>query len=238
MAELTIIHTCDLHGRLSPGAAGKLRELKEQLGAVLLDGGDAFQLPNVLAVPWKLAMAEYMAMAGYDAMGLGNREYFFRARGIGWLKRSVPFPMVATNIDAPVHAGLNKWARITTPSGEVCVLALAREMIPSSSALAWASDVKWLEPVQCLGQIINKVREWADWVVLLSHLGVKADIGIAAQLQGIDLVLGSHDHVLTTQPVIAKQTPMVYSGWGGRWATIVRLRPGGADIDVEVVSLR
>ena len=53
MGELTLLHTADLHGRLTTAAADRLRELRERHQALLLDSGDAITAPNVLLWPWQ-----------------------------------------------------------------------------------------------------------------------------------------------------------------------------------------
>ena len=48
MATLTVLHTADLHNRLTRAAAERLKVLREEHSALLLDSGDALSVPNVL----------------------------------------------------------------------------------------------------------------------------------------------------------------------------------------------
>lgn len=239
MPDLVVIHTSDLHGRLSPNAADRLHQLKYERRAILLDGGDAVTIPNILPVPWKPRVLALMERAGYDAMAMGNREFFFRSWGIRSLARAA-FPLVATNLEAPASAGITPMAVVESPAGSVAVLALARKMIAPNSWLAALSDLRWLPPEECLPAALEQARQRSDWVVLLSHLGATADLDLLQRGLGGDLLLGGHDHILTPSGPIDPASVPVHSGWHGRWASLVRVQRASSHLsaDVEVVSLR
>jgi len=251
MAELVLLHTADLHGKLSRGAAARLRLMKAELGALLLDSGDALSVPNIIAVPWRTAAARRMAEAGYDAMALGNREYFFRARGISWVARSFPFPLLAANLDLPPAAGVERVAYLDHASGEVAVLGLARCMIPPTSFLQRLSNVRWRDPVETVRDIVGLARPRSQWFVALSHLGLRDDLKLACQCPELDVVLGAHDHLLTAVAATSAGPTVVHSGCHARSVSIIRLRrrkachseelrkvpSEGVDVTVEVVRL-
>ncbi len=239
METLTILHTTDLHGRLSAAAAQRLAELKAQQGALLLDSGDALPVPNALAVPWRCAVSARMAEAGYDAVGVGNREYHFRSLGLHWAARRLPCPLVATNLRVPGAPGVRLTVVLDSPAGPVAVLAAARCMIPPRSGLARLSDIGWTDPFEVLPEALARAREQARWVVVLSHLGVRDDLTLAARGLGGDVLLGGHDHFLTPRALLGLGTPLVYSGYWARWVTVVGLSREGKRITprVEVVRL-
>ncbi len=238
MAELTILHTSDMHGRLSAAAAERLAQLKAQHGAVLLDSGDALPLPNIVALPWRFAVAARMARAGHDAVSLGNREYFFRSLGLRWAARSFPCPLVATNLTVPPAAGIEPHVVLPSPAGPVAVLGLARQMVVDGSWLARWSDVAWVEPAEALAEAVPRLREQARWVVVLSHLGQRDDLALAAEGGDWDVLLGGHDHVLTPRAVLGLGKPVVQSGYWGRWATIVTLARDDGRVDTRVEAVR
>jgi len=239
MGELLVLHTADLHGTLSPEAAGRLGELKARHRAVLLDGGDALSVWNITNFPWRLAVGRAMELAGYDAVGLGNREFCFRARCLGWAGKTFPCPLVASNLQAPPAAGLKRMVILPHGSQRVAVLALARRMIAPDSWVQVLSNVRWLDPVEALGELLPQARREADWTVVLSHLGHEDDLRLAGLGLDFDVLLASHDHVLTPKGLLGLGVPVVYSGWHGRWATLTRLRRGdeGLQVEVEAVAL-
>ncbi|MBC7288082.1 MAG: metallophosphoesterase [Armatimonadetes bacterium] len=239
MSELAVIHTADLHGRLTTTSAALLRDLKERYRALLLDSGDFTALPNFLAVPWRIPVVSRMATAGYDAAALGNREWFFRSFGVRWIASRLPFPLVASNVVFPPGSGVAELILLPAPGGQnVAVIALARCMVDPRSALQHLCDSRWQPPGDALRRLVPRAREQADWVVVLSHLGLFSDLALA-QTFSVDLVLGGHDHVLTTRAIPAGRAAVVHSGCHGAWATVIGLarHRDGVRIDVRPVRL-
>ena len=66
---------------------------------------------------------------------------------------------------------------------------------------------KWLEPL----------KKEADVIILLSHLGIKEDEGIAAQFPEIDVILGAHTHHFLEQGKVAGQTLIGAAGKFGHF---------------------
>ena len=239
MAELTIVHTSDLHGRLTFRSADFLRQLKDRHNALLLDSGDCTALPNILAVPWTPPVARLMARAGYHAVAVGNREWFFRAFGIRWMARALPCPLLATNIAfSAASPPIQPMAVLEAGGHKVAVLALARKMVDPASWLQRLCDHRWVEPAAALAEYLPRAQAEADFVVVLSHLGLDGDLEIA-KIGGIDLILGGHDHILTPRGLKSLPAPIVHSGYHGRWATIVQMRKiqGRVQADVKAVRL-
>jgi 2',3'-cyclic-nucleotide 2'-phosphodiesterase (5'-nucleotidase family) len=63
-----------------------------------------------------------------------------------------------------------------------------------------------------------RLQEGVDVVIFLSHLGKLYDQAIAANVPGIDIIVGGHDHSAFKQPIFitnlidGKQTPIVQAG--------------------------
>ncbi|TLS38818.1 bifunctional metallophosphatase/5'-nucleotidase [Pseudalkalibacillus caeni] len=71
---------------------------------------------------------------------------------------------------------------------------------------------KIVDPLSILQDIVNEVKEKADIVILLSHMGLFNDEEIADQVEGIDLILGAHTHHLIHQGKNVKGTLIAQSG--------------------------
>ena len=67
-----IYHTSDLHDRR--GFAGRLRALRERRPGLLFDCGDSLRGSQTLYYRNEPIVAE-LDEAGYDAQGIGNREF-------------------------------------------------------------------------------------------------------------------------------------------------------------------
>ena len=59
-----------------------------------------------------------------------------------------------------------------------------------------------LEPIEVAKKLVPELRQKADIVICLSHLGVNIDKRLAAEVPGIDIILGGHSHTRLPQPVL------------------------------------
>jgi 5'-nucleotidase len=200
-----------MHGRLSRAQARRLSEARRDYGALLLDAGDAVTALNVLVWPWDEPVLRRMNEAGYDAMTRGNREFFFRRRGLERKTRPASFPMLAANLRARDGSqALPPSVLLDTAEGEkVGVIGLAREMIAPGSAAEALSDLRFLPWREAALEQAERLRPAVAWLVALSHLGPEADEELARLCPELDLVLGGHAHPTDTRVRRVGQTTVV-----------------------------
>ncbi|MEI6504220.1 MAG: hypothetical protein WCP21_24675, partial [Armatimonadota bacterium] len=96
--NLCLLHTADLHDHLTPAKAARLRELRIERQALLLDSGDALKSPNLVAQPWPERAIRLMNDAGYDAMCVGNREYGLTWGAMRAKTGEARFPVLSANL--------------------------------------------------------------------------------------------------------------------------------------------
>ncbi len=61
-------------------------------------------------------------------------------------------------------------------------------------------------------QIVARHRQEVDILVMVSHLGISADIRIAEQTRGIDLILGGHSHTTMNGALRVNSTDIIHTG--------------------------
>jgi 2',3'-cyclic-nucleotide 2'-phosphodiesterase (5'-nucleotidase family) len=194
MPEIRLLHTSDFHDRLTPAKAARLRALKAEHGALLVDTGDAILAPNVLVMPWRERAIALMNEAGYDAMGLGNREYFFRNRGMAWKTGHARFPRLCSNLQAP---GIESWTVLVAPGGvRLGLLALMPTMIAPGHPLERLSDARFRPWPQAAFGAMDALRTASDLVVAMFHRPNAEIAELCSLLPGIRLVLAGHSHLL------------------------------------------
>jgi len=182
MAALTLLCTTDLHGRLSLAQAHRLRALREERGALLVDCGDALTAPNVLIWPWTERVLTSMNAAGYAALGAGNREFFFRHRGLRHKTAAARFPILAANLDSlGGQPALTPHLILPSPAGDrVGFFGLMREMIRPGNPLEAVSNLRFTPWQAAARAQVEFLRPQVDWLVGLSHLGPESDEELAA----------------------------------------------------------
>jgi len=224
------------------------RAATEGLGPVLvLDAGD-FTMGTAFAAATRETGGELrlLAMLGCDATTFGNHDFNFGPEGtaaaIGAAVEAGQVPAIlATNTDfsAPAQAvaGLQQLGAqgrirkyLVIERGGIrfgLFGVLGREAATYSVS---AAPVTFTDPVDAARATVAVLRnsEKVDVVIALSHGGVHrnadgiytdgADVMLAAEVPGIDVVIGGHSHTVLTSPIMAKgRTPVVQAGHNGRY---------------------
>lgn len=202
MATLTVLHTADLHNRLTSAAAERLKSLREDHGALLFDSGDALEVPNVLVPLFTPAVLKHMNQAGYAAMAVGNREYFFRRRALIREMAPAQFPVLTANLRAPNgDLGPIKPSVVLTSSlgDKVGVFGLTPTMIKPGVWWEVFSDMRFVPWEQAAKEAVGALRPQIHWLVALSHLTWQESLRLAEVCPEIDLILVGHSHPATLQ---------------------------------------
>ena len=93
-----------------------------------------------------------------------------------------------------------------------------------------AAPVTFTDPVEAARATVAMLRdtEKVDVVIAISHGGVRrnpdgtftegADVQLAVEVPGIDVVVGGHSHTVLTSPIMVNgRTPVVQAGHNGRY---------------------
>ena len=224
--KLTILHTNDMHSRIEPfpdnggqwaglgGMARRAALIKEirakESNVLLLDSGDIFQGTPYFNFFGGELEYKLMSQMNYDASTLGNHDF---DNGLEGLQRQLPnatFPFLIANYDFSKTLLAGRFApyKVFEKQGvRVGVFGLGIELTGLVSDKNIGGAV-YLDPVAKAKEMVAQLRgpEKCDLVICLSHLGYKYesakidDRKLAAQVSGIDLVLGGHTHTFMPAP--------------------------------------
>lgn len=242
MALLTVIQTADLHNHIGLREAGRLRNLRLERQALLLDCGDAVWAGNVYVKPGPEHAIRRMNEAGYHAMALGNREFFFRATGLVMKTVEARFPVLSTNLlpRSGDLAQVQRWTILASPQGDrVGVFGLTPVMIPPNSLGELFSNLRFISHEQATREALASLRGRCDWIIALSHAGYERDRDLAARFGEIHLILGGHSHHQTEGLEVVNGVTISHIGAHGRQAAVITsLGPApGAGFKRELVPL-
>ena len=104
-------------------------------------------------------------------------------------------------------------------------------------------NIEFKDPVPIATELAKKLKKsGCDFIIMLSHLGLNADIEFLKKAEGIDMILGGHTHVVKKDFVYAgpNNTPIVHSGCSCEHASVVTLDIDGINkpkMTVNSVSL-
>ncbi|NWF88697.1 MAG: metallophosphatase [Ignavibacteriaceae bacterium] len=219
---LTILHVNDTHSCLAPlaprnpdlsGTQGGIARAASVIGltkmtetnVLTLHAGDSFIGDMFFNHYFGAAEFQIMNMLGFDAMAVGNHEFDLTpaildtACHYGLLPSG--FPLLSANLilDDPSVQDLKNFIKpyiikefgslrvgifgLTTPTANM-ISQPAPVFVDTNIGVTAAITVQELNAQGC------------NIVILLSHLGEYYDEMIAAQVPGINLIIGGHDHYL------------------------------------------
>ncbi|HRO15264.1 MAG TPA: bifunctional metallophosphatase/5'-nucleotidase [Paracoccus sp. (in: a-proteobacteria)] len=166
---------------------------------IVLDAGDQYQGSLFYTTYKGREVAEFMSAIGFDAMAVGNHEFDDGPDGLVTLLDGVGFPVISGNIDVSQSNVLNgklQDSAVLEVGGEKIgiVSALAMDTPETSSpgpAVIFQDDIDALKAdAQALAD------RGVDKIIALTHSGYGRDRDFAAQVPGLDAVVGGHSHTL------------------------------------------
>ncbi len=196
--------------------------------ALLLDGGDTWQGSLTALRTNGQDMVNVMNALKPDAM-TSHWEFTLGIDRVTEIVETLPFPFLGANIfdaewDEPAY---DPYKMFEVGGATVAVIGQAFPYLP-------IANPKWMFPNLSFGvreermaEVVQEVRDaGADLVVVLSHNGFDVDRKMAAQVDGIDVILTGHTHDALPEPVLVGKTILIASGSNGKFISRV-------DLDVQ-----
>jgi 5'-nucleotidase / UDP-sugar diphosphatase len=244
-AQLTVLHLNDFHGHLLPdsdksmsssapaGGAARLARMiaderaKNPEGVLLLSAGDMFQGTPISNIFGGQSVMEVMNYLKFDAMALGNHEFDWGTGVLQQLAAAATFPFLAANIRDLQGRGLP----LTQPHVilqrndlKLAVIGITTPETIFTTKPDHVAGLTFCPPAEVLPQLLKELRgRGADLIILLSHSGLDADMVIAEQVSGIDVIVGGHSHTAVTHPLRVNDTLIVQAGSYGAYLGVLQL---------------
>ncbi len=241
MTILSFLHTNDVHGYITPvpqpdgsGLGGYarratlIRRLRIQNPAtLLLDAGDFYQGSRFWHAFQGKPDIALMNALGYDAATLGNHDFDGGLDVLAERLREARFPVLSANFrprpHSPLHGLWRTHVILQAGGRRVAVFGLTIEradLYPPD----FEEHIQVIPFIECAAQLVPRLREQADAVILLSHLGQLGDQAVAEAVPGIDLIIGGHNHHPLETPLEVAGTPIVRGPVGAPALCETRLR--------------
>lgn len=204
--RLNIYHTNDIHADFSflSRVRAYLSDHREK-SDLYFDSGDFLDLKSVLVQADRGRSAlELLALCRPEAMAVGNNEIDL---GSADLERLAQLPMLCANIcrnDGTPVPGLKSHVILERCGKRFLVIGLApyygAGMIADKYNLFFEmGNLRTIDPVPAVTQILNENRGKYDFSILLSHSGHLVDRELAKRLPPMDLWLGGHSHTVVAE---------------------------------------
>jgi 5'-nucleotidase/UDP-sugar diphosphatase len=215
-ATVTLLHFSDYHSHALPfwndhhsdqaGLARAIGYLKREKrrGALVFSGGD---MMNHGSPAWsdKYQCAEWSWLDGIvDAMAFGNHDADYGTAKFDECRASVPYPILSANtLDGSGRVVLldrgKPYSIFARGAIRIGVFALAGRDFETlvKPANRPAKGAVFDDPVAAARGVVRALREeeHVDAVVLIGHEQLADDFALAREVEGIDLIFGTHSHL-------------------------------------------
>ncbi|HMS65814.1 MAG TPA: 5'-nucleotidase C-terminal domain-containing protein [Ignavibacteria bacterium] len=222
--SVTILHTNDSHSHLDAvgpkncnleGTLGGIAKAATVIGMVkqsdqnvlTLHAGDFsvgdFFFNSYFGVP----ELQIMKMIGFDALTVGNHEFDLGPSTLNDVLTAGfeggSFPVISANLDMTGYPSLTDFIHPYTIKnfGNVKV-GIFGMTIPSPLSNSFPVVINENVAEIAYATVMELQGQGCNVIVFLSHLGSEIDKQIAANVPGINFIIGGHDHYVFNQPLV------------------------------------
>lgn len=226
MASITLVHTNDLHGRLTREKLPFLLSLRDSAD-LYFDSGDCVKSGN-LALPMKPDPAwALLHEARCDASCPGNRESHPLASGMKAKFAGAMHPVLCANWKDKNGAQVFEPSHVWTVKGvRVAAFGVMVPIVTDRMTTRAASNYLWDQPVPCAVEVAGALRKKADVVVALTHIGIAQDRKLAEATSDIDVIFGGHSHTVIEAPEVVNGVAICQGGSHAQFVGRYVIEPG------------
>jgi 2',3'-cyclic-nucleotide 2'-phosphodiesterase (5'-nucleotidase family) len=203
IVRLTVVHTNDIHGGISPSDATYMnREFPPRLGGaasmvtllnnlrrdveagdghfLMMDAGDTFQGTPVGTLTKGRSVIDFMNAAGYDVRALGNHDFDEGLDNCQDLVARAKFPVIAANLHSEETGKTVPWVEpwIIRDFGNLRV-GIIGLITPETENMSFPANIAGLDFVPMAPVMREAIREveaqGVDLVLAVGHVGIPYD---------------------------------------------------------------
>ena len=211
--KLKIIHTNDLHSHFDnfAKAATVINQHRDE-NTILVDAGDFADFKSIeLQGTRGMAAVELLDAVGYDALTIGNNEMFNGAETLEHMAVQSSVPFISNNLfrkDETAIPGVRSSVILSKNGLRIFVTGASPDLGAFNEGLGFHSE----NYIIAIAEELERNRGKYDLCILLNHVGTVADMDLAKEISGIDVIVSSHDHVLYQEAKVVNDTFIVSAG--------------------------
>ncbi len=231
-SRLYILHTNNTNGALEncycpdhPYGAIEKRSvfinnfITNHPNTIVLDAGDFL---SVTKRPYldSLVLKAYASLP-YDAVLAGDQEFY--RENIDQLNQKIGIPVLAGNLENGKLHKMSKHLIIDRGGYKIAIAGI----IHSSILKYYSEDIRkkysFTDPVEFTQAFVDQYSDSADVVIALTHEGHDKDRLLAKEVNGIDIIVGSHSQSALDSGDVVNNCLIVQAGKEGYYVGVVEL---------------
>ncbi len=241
--DLLILHTNDIHGRIEidegllgmPYISSLIQYYRGQYENVLvLDAGDTIHgRPITDRLDGESAVLA-MNLAGYDVMVAGNHDFNFGYQQLVELEEEMmEFQLLSANVykgDGPL---LTPYVVKEVGDYTIGIFGLTTDSVSTHPDNVVGLEFRSAMDAARTYTALLRDEYNVDLVIALSHVGVHVSEPIAAQVEGIDLIVDGHSHTLLREGRWVGETLIVQAQEYSKYMGKVEINMSGERLVME-----
>jgi len=192
-------------------------------GALLLSSGDDLIAPLFSLFQGEPEMRG-MSLAGYDIVTPGNHEFDNGAQAYKNALNFADFDVVSVNLIIDDHELANRIQPYVIKEIAGIKVGVFGMMIPDLLRICKlpGGGVSVNQDIISLAQnmVDNLINKGCDIIISLTHIGVELDRELAQKVDGIDIIIGGHDHIYVHETT--GNTIIVQDGVRGEYLGVLK----------------
>lgn len=213
------VHANDIHGSLAGLAehAAEIQRLRAQHPNVYyVVAGDIFSGDPISDLNHGRPVIEVLNAMRPAALAVGNHDFDHGPAHTQARRAESTFPWIGANIRVASQAATPitpflPYVILTTDLGQRVALFGLTETPPSTRRQN-VVGLEFLDPLTVGPVMAAQLRQQADLVVAVTHVGVDVDRLLARLAPGVDLIIGGHSHTVLRAPLVERGVPIVQAG--------------------------
>ena len=204
--SLTILHTNDLHARLTPLHSGQggfaqlaaaIRHERETCGScLLLNAGDLVQGSPVSTIFHGVPVYQIANLFGFDAATLGNHEFDYGWQAAQKFIGIAQYPIVCANVvdDEDKLMAPKPYVILKANGVRVAVIGAMMQDLEHMTTPKTRGPWRVLPVLETVRRYVEEVRAKSDIIVLLAHITTSEEDDVLRWIPEIPITITGHDH--------------------------------------------
>jgi 2',3'-cyclic-nucleotide 2'-phosphodiesterase (5'-nucleotidase family) len=156
-----------------------------------------------------------MNMIGYDAWCPGNHDMDISQENLARLVSIAKFPTVVANLERsgkPFPPGSQPYVILERGGVRIGIIGIMSQELYGLVIQTNLTGIRVKSPVETLQRYVDELDPQTDLLIALTHQGVTDDSILAADVHGLDLIVGGHSHTRLKTPMVVNGVYILQTG--------------------------
>ena len=233
-----------MHGRVSidddlmgmPYLSSAVKDHRDRFENVLvIDAGDALHGRPITDKLEGRSAVELMNKVGYTAMAPGNHDFNYGYQKLIELSEIMEFDLLAANVEKEGKLLFKPYVIHQMGELKIGIFGLATSDTYSSTHPDNVVGIDFTDMIAASEKYVEvlKNKKEVDFIIALTHVGIKSSTKIAKAVAGIDLIVDGHSHSLLNSGERVGETLIVQTNEYSKYLGKVRVKFHTAEPELE-----